>query len=202
MKILQTISEDEMIAIFLNGELTSTRFGDGMIKILEGDNISKNIIENPNTENRDDNQIRREIFKTHRGYGANVHLFENFPTEVVWKKVLLSKIELQNVKYIQYDYWVELSGGSRLAMDAAKHVLEGKEVYKQSNDGFLKAAEAVKQGATFSDLIFVSKNEESYLVVLEGHLRLTAYSMEIEHLSKEIEVIVGFSEAIISWGLY
>jgi hypothetical protein len=119
-----------------------------------------------------------------------------------WKKVILSKEELQNTKYINYSYWVEMSGGTRLPKDGAENILAGKEVYGQSNEHFLRMADAVRDGAVFERLILVAENENAYLVVLEGHHRLTAYCMAIDYVPEEIEVIVGFSEAIVNWGLY
>lgn len=42
----------------------------------------------------------------------------------------------------------------------------------------------------------VGKNRESPLVVLEGHMRLTAMLLASECLPAELEVLVGFSEQI------
>ena len=35
----------------------------------------------------------------------------------------MTPAEFSKVRYIDYDYWVELSGGSRLATDAAARLL-------------------------------------------------------------------------------
>jgi len=54
----------------------------------------------------------------------------------------------------------------------------------------------------FPTLILIGKNRESPLVVLEGHMRLTAMFLAPEWLPAELEVMVGFSEQIERWGCY
>ncbi len=61
---------------------------------------------------------------------------------------------------------------------------------------------AFRSGVRFPTLILVGKNGESSLVVLEGHMRLTAMFLAPECLPVELEVMVGFSEQIERWGCY
>ena len=42
-----------------------------------------------------------------------------FPHDVRWEWMAITPAELATVRYIDYDYWVELSGGTRLAAGAA-----------------------------------------------------------------------------------
>ena len=109
---------------------------------------------------------------------------------------------MEQVKYIEYDYWVELSSGSRLPRDVARNILAGYEVFGVSHQGVLQMAEAFRLGVRFPTLILVGKNRESPLVVLEGHMRLTALFLAPECLPAELEVMVGFSEQIENWGCY
>ena len=115
---------------------------------------------------------------------------------------MLSRQKLEQVRYIEYDYWVELSGGSRLPRDAARKSLAGYEVFEVSLQGVLQMAEAFRSEARFPTLILVGKNGGSALVVLEGHMRLTAMFLAPECLPAELEVIVGFSKQIECWGCY
>jgi hypothetical protein len=36
----------------------------------------------------------------------------------------ITPAELARVRFIDYDYWVELSGGTRLAVDTARRILD------------------------------------------------------------------------------
>jgi hypothetical protein len=66
-------------------------------------------------------------------------------------------------------------------------------VYGISNDGFLRAAQALREGAQFPRLILVGTAADAMLTVFEGHVRLTAYMLAPECLPEALDVIVGFA---------
>jgi hypothetical protein len=101
-----------------------------------------------------------------------------------------------------HNNWIELSGGSRLPCDAANTILAGREVFEVSNQPLLKLADAYRAGARFPALIVVGKNREGPLVLLEGHMRLTAMFLAGECLPTELEVLIGFSEQMGNWDCY
>ncbi len=215
MRTVRPISEAEMVALFLATEYPSLRTHQQILLALQQEGLPPSIIEEPNLRDGQENASRRSILGAYRGYGQNTDYFEGlspdvqytdyfegFPPDVQWERAMLSKQELEQVKYIEYDYWIELSGGSRLPRDARKNILAGYEVFGVSNQGFLQMAEAFRSGTRFPTLILVGKNRESPLVVLEGHVRLTAMFLAPECLPVELEVVVGFSEQIERWGCY
>ena len=61
----------------------------------------------------------------------------------------ITPAELAAVRYIGYDYWVELSGGTRLPGDAAARIRAGVTVFGVSSDRPLSMARAVADGARF-----------------------------------------------------
>ncbi len=71
----------------------------------------------------------------HRGYGTRTELFDGFPYDVRWQWMAIAAAELARVRYIDYDYWVELSGGSRLAVDAAPRIRAGVAPFGVPSDG-------------------------------------------------------------------
>jgi len=202
MRTVRPISEAEMVALFLSTEYPSPRTHQHILQVLQREGWPPSIIEQPNLRDGQENAQRRSILGAYRGYGQNTDYFEGFPLDVRWERAMLSKQELEQVKYIEYDYWIELSGGSRLPRDARKKILAGHEVFGVSHQGVLQMAAAFRSGARFPTLILVGKNRESPLVVLEGHMRLTAMVLAPECLPAELEVIVGFSEQIERWGCY
>ncbi|HEY1916747.1 MAG TPA: hypothetical protein VGH27_14330 [Streptosporangiaceae bacterium] len=52
-------------------------------------------------------------------------MFEDFPDDVRWQWMTITPAELARIRYIDYSYWIELSGGSRLAVDAAPRIAPG-----------------------------------------------------------------------------
>jgi hypothetical protein len=215
MRTVRPVSEAEMVALFLATEYPSSRTHQQIQQILQREGWPPHIIEQPNLSDGQENAQRRSILGAFRGYGQNpdyykslphdeeyTDYFEGFPHDVQWERAMLSQQELGQAKYIEYDYWVELSKGSRLPGDAARTILAGDEVFGVSHQGMLQMAAAFRAGAQFPTLILVGKNRESPLVVLEGHMRLTAMFLAPECLPAELEVIVGFSEQIANWGCY
>lgn len=200
MKILHRISEDEVIAEFLIAEINSKRFG-ALIKNAMG-NEDATIVTNPNLNNHQENHYRRNLLGEVRGFGKNEDLFESFPSEVSWDRAIFTKEDLQAVMYIDYSYWNQLSNNTRYPIDAAKNILNDVEIFSVSNDGFREIHSEIKRGTTFPRLIFVSCNEHSRIVVLEGHARLTAYFLDLEYVPEELEVIMGYSEDFVDWDLY
>ena len=114
-----------MVACFLRGELASERFGAELRERLEASGESERLLTHPDLADERANRTRLALLASTRGYGENRELFEHFPAGVGWLWVRLSPEELERVRYIQYSYWEEISGGSRFPADAAKRIKEG-----------------------------------------------------------------------------
>jgi len=114
--------------------------------------------------------------------------------------MVITPVELARVRYIEYDYWDELSGGTRLAVDAATRIHAGVTPFGVSNDGVLAMAQAVANGARLPPLILVTTGRGGDdLVVLEGHVRLTAFMLVHDRLPPGLEVLVGSSPTMARW---
>lgn len=194
MKLLKKITEGEVIAHFLKTEIESVRFRNKILAAVEKFGYTRKLITFPDLSDKEENEIRWRILKEFR-----TSTFHKFPEDVIWHRASLTKVELEKVKYIDYSYWNELSSGTRLPKVAAKNIQLGLEVFGESNKGFLKAAEHIKRGGSFPAIILVAKDKQSELVILEGHLRMTAYFLAKECLPPELEVIIGFSKNIDKW---
>ena len=193
MQHIGPISEDEMVAVFLKTELASTRFAQGILTILARAGQPRSIIEQPNLADRRENAYRRQVLGEWRGYGRDADVFTHFPPCVRWYRATINKAEVAALRYINDEYWVELSGGSRLAVDAAARIRQGIEAFRVGNGGFWWMAEALCAGATFPELILVGRDEHAPLVVLEGHVRLTAYCLRPDCTPDLLPVLVGYS---------
>jgi hypothetical protein len=194
--VVRDSGEDEMIALFLFGELTSERFGEGIRVALGAAGQAETLITAADLGDAAQNRARRAILAATRGYGENRDVFENFPARVRWVRAMLAPGELARVRYIEYSYWNELSGGSRLPSDAAQQVRRGIKVFGVSNRRFLRAARAVERGEIFPPLILAGRRRDR-LICLEGHLRLTAYALA--GFPCEIECLVGTARTMDRW---
>jgi hypothetical protein len=196
VRIIGDIGEDEMVACFLLGELTSQRFGAGVRSALAAAGESECLLKEADLADPAANRARRGVLAATRGYGENRDLFEDFPRQVRWIRAVLTPQELARVRYIEYSYWNELSGGSRLPGDAAKRIRAGVRVFGLSNGRFIAAARAVRRGERFSPLILAGPRRDA-LVCLEGHLRMTAYALA--GFPVAVECLVGTARALRRW---
>lgn len=182
-----------MIIEFLKAEYRSDRFSEQIREELRKLRLEECLLSEANVENSMENEERRRLLGEFRGYGRNRGLFENFPTVMKWQLCRFDGEDLEKIRYIDYSYWNELSGGTHEPLMAAEAIRGGVTVYDQSNDGFLQAAEYIKRGGKFSKLIFLTSDFEHFVIV-EGHLRMTAYALFPEGF-REVEAIVGICEA-------
>jgi hypothetical protein len=198
---LKPISEAEVISVFLKGELKSERFSEKIKMAIEKLGVTNSIIQNPDLNNSQENDIRLEILEETRKYVSRKGLFGGFPQNIKWFRVEVSKDFLINeVLFINYDYWVELTNGSRLSKDAVRKIRNNEMVYDVPYDNLLEASEYFKKNKSFDEMILVSDGNE--FVVLEGHLRLTVLALNKDILPEKISVIMGVSEDMNKWGLF
>jgi len=100
----------------------------------------------------------------------------------------VTRDELLGVLYINWDWWLRVSNGTRLATVAAE--VQGRD------EGDRAIAE---RAATNPELIVLTDPARSKLVLLEGHVRLTAYGAHPELLPDELELYLGASPDIAAW---
>src|SRR5205823_2193700 len=115
---LQSISEDEMVAVFLKTEIASSRFRAAILAILARHGWDPRIVEQPSLASPEENVYRRQLLGEWRGYERDGDVFKDFPDDVRWYRALATPQDLAQLRYINDDYWIELSGGSRLVTDA------------------------------------------------------------------------------------
>ena len=196
MRRLRPSSEAEMVALFLRTELPAARFRDALRALLQSHGLPESVITDPDLGDDAENQVRLRLLTEHREYGTRTGLFEGFPDDVSWQWMAITPAELATVRYIDYDYWVELSGDTRLAVDAVPRIRAGVAPFGVPSDWALGMAREVARGARFPPLILVTTGPGDDLVVLEGHARLTAYMLARDQLPPELEVLVGSSPAM------
>ena len=199
MKIEQKIGEAEMVALFLRSELKSDRWANVILKVLSERAIPANLITDADTTDAEANEQRAKILGAFRGYRENRELFEGYPDNVVWHRVILEGGDFQRLKYVDYSYWNELTGGSRRPLDAVATVLSGKEVFGVSNQPSIDGAEAIRSGATFDPIILIASDPESDIVILEGHGRATVYALAGKDTYQRLPALLGLSPCFASW---
>jgi hypothetical protein len=201
MRTIEKITEEEMVAVFLQTEINSSRFSASILRILERDNVDRKIIDCPDINDKAENDYRAALMGEFRGYKRNKEIFVDFPDDIQWERIVLNRQDLEKIKYINWDYWLEISDNTRLATEAARKIRLGM-IDGEEAKGFWSVSDALRKGLKLPELILVSKSKEDNLVLLEGHVRLTGYLLKPEYLPPELSAIVGCSERMDEWELY
>jgi hypothetical protein len=198
MSSIEPVSEDYMISVFLKAEIESSRFRDSIITTIKLLNTSTNIVLKPNITSKQENIIRKEILERTRCYISKKELFVDFPSDFKWYlEEWDTKELLRDVQLINSPFWMEVTQNTRNALIGAKHI----ESNKTKNYAiFNSISKSIKCGEKFQPLILVSDNTK--YIVLEGHLRIIGYAMNLHALDKSLAVITGYSDKLKYWQSY
>jgi hypothetical protein len=169
---LGPVTEDEVLACFVRAERESERYGETVRK------LEKRVGNNP-----------RAILAAYRSW-PDQGLFYGFPRDVKWSRVAVTPDEALDILYINWDWWLKITGGSRRPRDAAART--------QPDAG----DERIARAAAMNPELIAVRAPGGPLVLLEGHVRLTAYALFRECLPDELEIYLGESPRMAEWSEY
>jgi hypothetical protein len=198
MKQLETITEHHMVAAFLKAEVDSPRWKAGIQGACNSMGITRTIIDEPDLNDINENDCRAKLLSP-RGYPQKQAIFGGFPNDVQWIKVLLNPTDFQMIRVLNAQPWIDFTGGSRIAWDAAQNFKTDK-IDNEVHRDICCVQKLLRDGESFPEIILVGKSLKDNLVILEGHVRSMAYLMNDN--DKEVVTILGLSEAIASWHFY
>jgi hypothetical protein len=174
MQFIGPSSNEEMVAVFLRGELGSPRYADTIQAELNARGLDRALIEIPDLNDRMENVQRAAVLFGYRPWLVHHGLLENWPSNTVWQWVELVREDIENLRYITYSYWDELSNGTHLVRDGARSVQAWKLVSGVSNDGFWEVARRIDAGELMPPLIVLSGGASGPHTLIEGHVRATS----------------------------
>jgi len=198
MRVIRKSSEAEVVAEFLRAELDSPRYGERIRELLYEARLDVSMLIEPGLEDPEANERRARILEEHRAWLRREGLFNGFPEDVAWSLVGLAPDEVLSILYIDWDWWLDLSGGTRRPLDAAARIRDGAVPGADADSDELIAAR-LRSDDPPPALIVASTPELSRLVLVEGHARLTAYALFPEYLPDELGVYLGTSEDMRRW---
>src|SRR5215469_15570708 len=190
MRLLRPASEDDMVATFLAAEVTSERYGPQITQILARLGQPRDVVEHPDTGDAAANATRRQVIAAYRQYPSG-DVFTGMPADVTWHRAGLTPAELATVRYIDYAYWTDFSGGTRLAADGARRL--GPWQDQPPGTIFRQVGEDLRDGKLPPAVILLGEPGPANLVVIEGHKRLTGLLLCPQWLPAELEVLLGLT---------
>ena len=190
MRLLRTASEDDMVATFLAAEINSEGYGARISEILRRLGQARSLLDQPDTSDEHANATRRQVLASYRSYPSG-DVFTGMPADVTWYHAALSPAELASVRYIDYPYWTDFSGGTRLAKDGARRLGPWQELHPGTI--YRQVAENLRDGQLPPLLILLGEPGPAKLTVIEGHKRLTGLLLCPQWLPDELEVLLGIT---------
>jgi len=209
VKVGHRASVDEMIATFVKGEYDSKRFGAKRFganykALLAGTEFDRSIIDRPAVTNSRENKIRRRMLQIVRGYPAQL-LFRDFPVDKVkWRWIEFDNDEVGKLWYANWPTWIKLSGGTRLVGDGAANLdkIEVVEDGTSISEGIRAVAERLRKGEILGEPILVGQSIRGPFVTMEGHTRVTAYSVVGGGVASTVKALVGVAPGMDDWWLF
>jgi hypothetical protein len=181
-----------MVAAYLKAEISSARFGSDVMEAMRAFGVSEALITDPDTTSRRENALRAEVLGAYRGYRQNREMFEGVPDDLTWYEAELTRLEVGELRYVDYSYWNELTDNTHVVRDGVENIRRGRVVFGVANDRFLAFAEEIRRGGhDFGPMILWGHDVGSPLEILEGHLRATALGLAGEGAPAAIDVLVG-----------
>src|SRR5205823_4200776 len=139
----------------------------------------------------------RKVLAEHRAW-PDQGLFDGFPRDVRWCRASVTRDEALDILYINWDWWLRISDGTRTPREAARRVRAGLVPGVEPDEG----DETIARTAATNPPLIAVRAPEGPLVLLEGHVRLTAYALFPDYLPAELEILLGESPRMAEWSEY
>ena len=203
MELLEAITIDEVVALWLSTEINSPRFGARLRALLQRDRRPLSIVESPRLTDPDACSYRMRLLGEFRGFGLprqpEPNYIDGFAVDQLeWSRVRIGPEDVARMHFIDWDYWVEVTGGSRLAATLAARQLAAPDRVRDVDDPLLMT---YLTGGSIPEVILVDAGADSRLVILEGHVRATVMAMAGERLPP-LTAILGRGQAAAEWDMY
>jgi hypothetical protein len=158
----------------------------------------EHVLVEPDIGDPREDSLREALLEAYRSWLSREGLFAGFPERVDWSYAALGPAEVLSILYINWDWWLRISGGTRLPLDAAARIRRD-EIPGATAEPNEPIAAGLRSADPPPPLIVVAPPDHSRLVLLEGHVRLTAYALYPQYLPEELEVFLGTSDEISRW---
>jgi hypothetical protein len=145
-------------------------------------------------------RFRDDILAGRRGWRLG-GLFHGFPEDFEWYRAELAPEEVLAIRYIDWDWWLTISGGTRSPAEAAARIRAGA-IDGVVAESHRPLAERLRSANPPPELIAVTTTVGEPLVLVEGHARLTAYAVYPAFLPPRLEIVVGISPRAAEWSNY
>jgi hypothetical protein len=194
MEFLRPADASDVVEAWILAEVDSSRFGPRLGELMAGHGRDRSALEDP--------EYRLKLLTEFRPGGGPADSdqiwVDGLPlSSLEWWYATVTREELADVLYIDWDFWLEVTDGSRLPRDYVRR-LSSADVPPALRD----IIAAIRDRHPLPPMILVDSGPGTRTVVVEGHLRLTAYVMAGATAPDQVEVLFGRSPLVADWSDY
>ena len=188
VRLLRRISEDEVIAAFLHGEINNPAFH-------EYRDVLYDIIVSPNCEDPTENAKRRALL-----FIRHFALWKELPHGTEWYEVQLRPEDLEQIRVFPRAQWRRMANGNFSITDIAERM---RAMPAESVDDFQAKVAALRDRLVSEEpglgtVILIGINEKEPLTILDGNHRLLASMLASQEQVGKLRVLVGLSPRMSS----
>lgn len=206
MRLLREVTQDHMVLVFLQAEITSPRFRHLVLAELKRLGCGETLITQPDMGNPHELELRRQALE-YRGYWSRTGAFTDFPKDIVWRYVELTLDEVASIRFANMTFWNNLSEGQRRAPIAAETIRTGRGFHRfnqwdrQAIQGIRHIASVYDRGETVPPVILLAPSPDGPLMITEGYSRMTAWFLADSDRRRPLQFLLGTSPGFswISW---
>ncbi|HSP10349.1 MAG TPA: hypothetical protein VLU92_12225 [Candidatus Dormibacteraeota bacterium] len=202
MDDLGAVTDDHVILAWLQAEIESLDFQ----QYIVGDppnpaylSMALKAARSPNLKDAEQNELRRRIISKTHGFGMGAGSFQGLANDIQWRRHRLTTSEVGEMLYASHSgAWVILAPVTRKVTEGATnvgHVFTGD----QTNMVVLSLAAGICHSEKKVPEIIALRRADGALVILEGHARATAITLEAHRFPHGVEAYVGDSPSVATW---
>jgi hypothetical protein len=203
MQDLGAATEDQVILAWLQAAIESPDFQ----AYLVGDppdpaNLSAALkaARSPDLCDASQNELRRRIVTAAYGFGQGTGSFAGLRNDLTWRRVRLTAADVGELLYARHEgAWQALSPVTRKVAEGATnvgHVFTGDP----TNMVVLSLASGLcHSDRKVPEIIALKRPGDGRLVILEGHARATAITLEAHRFPQGVEAYVGDGPSVTNW---
>jgi O-antigen/teichoic acid export membrane protein len=162
LRVLRTLSEQEVIADFLRSEFHHPEFTDHQ--------EFKELVDHPNLSSERENSLRRALLFLRRGA-----MWRELPSDTKWFQVRLNREDLARIRFFPRAQWRRVAEGSFYLTDMVESL---RAKFKESDDEFFcklrRMSTSVQESGVHPTVLLIGVDTQSPLTILDGNHRMAA----------------------------
>lgn len=181
LRILQRVSEDEVIAVFLKSEFDRPIYRE--YQMLD------DIVHQPDLRSADENAKRRALL-----FIRHFALWKELPADTQWFEVEVLDSDLDRIRVFPRAQWRKLAPRSFWIREVAERIRKQQETSRGAFEVKLSAiGERLEDQDDLGSVLLIGVNEREPLTILDGNHRLTASMLTTPPTTRRLRFLCGLS---------